>query len=123
MQYYTTTKSLFLFVCSDSQANSAQLIASLAEKEESCGFGLPSPASAFPSPDSSEFKKLLTFYRTFPEVGMGVALQLMAGYKTPQDFAISARSTINRKTSLSESQVKILQDYVKKDFKEVAKYD
>ena len=113
-----------MFVCSDSQANSAQLIASLAEKEESCGFGLPSPASsAFPSPDSSEFKKLLTFYRTFPEVGMGVALQLMAGYKTPLDFATSARSTINRKTSLSESQVKTLQDYIKKDYKEVAKYD
>ena len=74
---------------SDSQANSAQLIASLAEKERSKGHGLPPASNILPA--SPDFRKMMPFYESLPEVGLGTALQLKAAYKNLLDFVTSAR--------------------------------
>jgi len=113
----TNIKVLF----SQSQANTAHLIAALLKREKGKNFGLPSPAF---STDTKNVRQLLQFYRSCLPVGgqLGVALQLVAGYKTPLDFARSARATLIRKTNLSEAQAAQVQSYLNKDFKPVIPY-
>ena len=59
---------------SDSQPNSAHLIASLAEKESARKHSLPKVCD-LPSTDSPDFKRSMAFYQSLPDVGIGVALQ------------------------------------------------
>jgi len=107
---------------SDSQPNSAHLIASLAEKESARKHSLPKVCD-LPPTDSPDFKKSMAFYQSLPDIGMGVALQLTAGFKRPSDFANAARATIETRTNLIAAQVKSLQNFVRRDYSQVSMYE
>ena len=111
----TNIRTLF----SDSPSHTAQLIALLLKKEASKKFALPFPRM---SADAAPFKSSLHFYRSLPGVTVGTALQLIAGYGNVAGFLDSARSTVLRKTHLSEQEVKAVQSFISKDFRPVINY-
>lgn len=105
-------------VFTDNQEQSARIVNAQLQRERSRGFALPRPLKL-----TFRQEKALPFYKSFPGVGLGTALQLVSNFNSSKQLADCALVTLMRKTGLDQPRARKILVYVKTLFEGDMKND